>query len=543
MHGGMQADLNACERLRLRDSSAVPQPASFEASAPAGLAAFALPTASRASEAALDPLEQPDAAEGAAHDSARQEAAHTFADKEPSQRLGMEVDAEVEAPQQESLCMVAATEQCCGADVVGRDVIATGPQQDGMGYAEHASEPGMIAEHAGTADAQLEAERSAAEHDEPGALVCAAGTYSATTLASGADLGVPKQPSTEQHVSETPDQEQQLPACTLHSSREDADMPSVHLLLQLETQYPDFQDHHALHSDLQERQPPAECQYEHGGNASRPSTAQASKPAAEQAHDGGICADDASPQAAAAEMAAGTTAGARVENAIWNEILASPEPSGDHTPAPRPQSWQLGAARQEQLGGAVTGGGQRATGTNGLHLRPVWGSGTASRTGASHLGGSARRETTQPSRGMSDVQAPALAGGLLDSPETPSQIQATADVLLMYSRGLPGAAASPGSHSTSGGIGATEQQCGATEQQCDAADGGGAEVQSARSDAAVPDTYPNLDRPGAAGPSEAMRAESGPEAEASKRRPERSGRGEVGVRVADRPQSGRQATR
>ncbi len=77
-------------------------------------------------------------------------------------------------------------------------------------------------------------------------------------------------------------------------------------------------------------------------------------------------------------------------------------------------------------------GWQREVGSTGLRLRPVWGLAPASREATPLTGDSL---LTPPKRVVGPPSAEAArTGGLPGSPETPSQIAATADVLQLYSR-------------------------------------------------------------------------------------------------------------
>lgn len=495
MHMGMQADLNACERLQLCDLSTMQQSVAFEASAPAGCAVYGstMPdnAASGADQAEPAVEEQYAAGEAVAGQIVTKlEALVDVNDKEPAQEESWDpqaplakstLTASCEAAQLMYATAAASSQEGCG------EKAATEILEDGVSPADRYFEAPVlqapsspVAQEVETQELQPPKEQSKVE--EAKRYPPSVPYSSAATIASEGDGSLPDQVKREQrHVSGTPEHAEEQ-ACTFN---EDGDLPSVHLLLQLETQYPDAQDHDAMRIDMQGQQSPAEPPSQ-GEDADHADTPAPSKPADESCKGDGAA--EALPQeAAVAKPATSREARAVDENAIWSEILASSEPAADETPVlPRAPSWQPGAASAGAQQARMhlqqnAEAKQRATGT--LHLRPVWGSGSTSRIGFAKLSGSGGGPARSPSRASG---APVLAG-LPDSPETPSQIQATADVLLMYSRGLPGAA-SPQSETVS-------HSGGAAAPQSDAAAGCGAEVQSAPCGSPVPDTYPQLCMP------------------------------------------------
>lgn len=148
-------------------------------------------------------------------------------------------------------------------------------------------------------------------------------------------------------------------------------------------------------------------------------------------------------------------------------------------------------------------GWQREVGSTGLRLRPVWGSAPASREATPLTGDSL---LTPPKRIVGPPSAGGLTrtGGLPGSPETPSQIAATADVLQLYSRPQqdirtpgsgdkrqkPSVSDSPGiSQTREGNMGASPEAAACEEMPAAAA---ASPVSSEPPGSFVPDTYPGI---------------------------------------------------
>lgn len=148
-------------------------------------------------------------------------------------------------------------------------------------------------------------------------------------------------------------------------------------------------------------------------------------------------------------------------------------------------------------------GWQREVGSTGLRLRPVWGSAPASREATPLTGDSL---LTPPKRIVGPPSAGGLTrtGGLPGSPETPSQIAATADVLQLYSRPQqdirtpgsgdkrqkPSDSDSPGiSQTREGNMGASPEAAACEEMPAAAA---ASPVSSEPPGSFVPDTYPGI---------------------------------------------------
>ncbi|BDA40561.1 hypothetical protein COCOBI_01-2140 [Coccomyxa sp. Obi] len=142
----------------------------------------------------------------------------------------------------------------------------------------------------------------------------------------------------------------------------------------------------------------------------------------------------------------GRVPAARSQDDVWGAILSiSTQPSCGAGPAQKAPAWQprsgpgiVAGERQANQSQPSPGarGWQREVGSSGLRLRPVWGSAPASREATPLTGDTL---LTPPKRTLLGgppsigLTRPAASPG---SPDTPSDVAATADVLHLYSRPL-----------------------------------------------------------------------------------------------------------
>jgi hypothetical protein len=322
------------------------------------------------------------------------------------------------------------------------------------------------------------------------------GTYSAPTLPSDVQRSRPGDADTDMHVSEIPQEFQPL-ASSWRTGMQEAECPSVPLLLQLETQDPDAMPYHERGQMASPR--PAAIREQ---AALMDSTRRTCSPKSPNRAYGG------SPSEVCPEGAVSPSPEKKgEEDAIWSAVLADTQPSTDAPPArcqawqPRSTSGRLQPAEEPQEFQAVNRW-QRATSNNGLNLRPVWGATRTSGMGTPrNSSGAAAAAGRLPSNGRASAH-------LLDSPEATPHVQATADVLLLYSRGLPGAT-SPGSQAVS-----SSWRDGLDHSAPAAGKVAAGEVSSEPCASIVLDTYPHLCDPSHGKNEPSAEAEAGPPSDA-----------------------------